>query len=116
MMKGRLGRRLIACTRRSEFPRLLPRLDLSVGSATANSLPSRVPNSAAEGDEDDVDDKQQDDEDFEDEESTGFELGVRDFVDFAQVLHLLFDVLAPRVELELPHARPVDLSQEPVSP
>src|SRR5437879_469859 len=44
------------------------------------------------------------------------DLGVRDFVNLAEVLHLLLDELPPGVELELPHARPIDLPQEPVSP
>src|SRR5437870_2225478 len=52
----------------------------------------------------------------QDEDSTRFELRLRDFVDLAEVLHLLLDDLPPGVELELPHARPIDLPQEPVSP
>src|SRR5256885_2266005 len=114
MTRVRQGHRLIGCTRPSEFLRLSPRPE------PRESWDKRMlgagPDSTSEGDEDDVDDEQQDDEGFEEEESTRFELGLRHFVDFAEVLHFLFDDLPPRVELELPDAGPIDLPQEPISP
>src|SRR5207247_9523974 len=112
--RQRPERQSIGCTRPSEFPRRWRRPE------PANRRGDRPPrpgkNSTAKGDEDDIDDEQHDDEELEDEESTRFELGLRDFVDLAEVLHLLLDDLPPGVELELPHARPIDLPQEPVSP
>src|SRR5207249_12177864 len=96
-------RRSTGCTRPSEFPRRWRRPE------PANRRGDRPPrpgkNSTAKGYEDDIDDEQQDDEELEDEESTCFELGLRDFVDLAEVLHLLISDLQPGVELAPPPPR-----------